>query len=131
MIERPSRVWRREVAEQRAALEAGTLSSDGAYASRLWPAEFVEAVDGALAAFDGEAEGLGGATDETVWATVEHVVRGLNAVNEPWERIETGEREELCQYIDDVLTAFGVDVAALTARRGLGRHELTDHWRDW
>ncbi|GAA1401295.1 type 1 glutamine amidotransferase [Kitasatospora putterlickiae] len=27
--------------------------------------------------------------------------------------------------------AAGVDVAALTERQGLGRHEITDRWRDW
>ena len=43
----------------------------------------------------------------------------------------TGERERLCLYIDETLTEHGVDVAALTASRGLGRHLLTDQWRDW
>ena len=35
-------------------------------------------------------------------------------------RLKTDEREQLCLYIDGALTERGVDVAALTASRGLG-----------
>lgn len=69
--------------------------------------------------------------DEAVWAAVERVVLGLNAADESHGAIETGEREELAEYIDAVLTNAGVDVAALTVRRGLSRAERTDFWRDW
>jgi hypothetical protein len=44
---------------------------------------------------------------------------------------ETGEREELCDYVDASLSEHGVDVPALTARQGLGRYQLTDRWRKW
>ncbi|BCB74790.1 hypothetical protein GCM10022251_79180 [Phytohabitans flavus] len=56
----------------------------------------------------------------------------LNGVDEDFGgHIDTITREELCEYIDDVLTATGVDVEALTARRGRDGSELTDEWRDW
>jgi hypothetical protein len=56
----------------------------------------------------------------------------LNAIDEEHgSRIETGEREELCEYIDDVLTDAGIDVGGLTARRDIDRAELTDEWREW
>ncbi|MFF9375982.1 hypothetical protein ACF1BB_15695 [Streptomyces griseoluteus] len=64
---------------------------------------------------------------------VERVVLALNAVNEAHNgsAFETGEREELCDYIDQSLTEHGVDVVALTARHGLGRYQLTGKWRKW
>ena len=76
---------------------------------------------------------LAGSDDEQVFAVVERVVLALNAVNEAHDKcaFETDEREQLCLYIDEALAERGVDVAALTASRGLGRHELTDQWRDW
>jgi hypothetical protein len=46
--------------------------------------------------------------------------------------IETGERyARVRQYIVDVLTDAGIDVAVLTFRHDVERHELTDEWRDW
>lgn len=76
---------------------------------------------------------LAGGDDERVFAVVRRVVLALNAVNEAHDEcaFETDEREQLCIYIDEALTEQGVDVATLTARGGLGRHELTDQWRDW
>lgn len=49
---------------------------------------------------------------------VERVVLALNALNEAHNgsAFETGEREQLCGYIDQSLTEHGVDVVALTAR---------------
>ncbi|MEU8231042.1 hypothetical protein AB0C12_15720 [Actinoplanes sp. NPDC048967] len=55
----------------------------------------------------------------------------LNAIDERQAVIETGEREELGEYLDAVLTEAGVDVTALTAGRSPHRSELTDAWRDW
>ncbi|MFI8106647.1 hypothetical protein [Streptomyces sp. NPDC086023] len=43
----------------------------------------------------------------------------------------TEEREQLCEYIVLTLGEHGVDVAALAARKGIGRSEITDDWRDW
>ncbi|GAA3349143.1 hypothetical protein GCM10020358_70210 [Amorphoplanes nipponensis] len=131
MISRPSQRWQRSVAEQEAAVAAGTLPRDQAYAAQLWPAEATAAIDAVLAAYEREIQSLPAVTDEAVWAAVERVVLALNAVDEESAVIETGEREDLCEYIDAVLTEAGVDVAALTGRRDLHRGELTDGWRDW
>ena len=131
MIERPSQVWQRRVAEQQVAVAAGTLPRDQAYAAELWPADATAAIDVTLAAYEQEIAGLPTVTDEAAWAAVERVVQALNTIDEAQAVIETGEREELCEYIDAVLTAKGVDVTALTARRSLHRGELTDAWRDW
>lgn len=131
MIERPTRGWRREVATQEAAVAAGGLDPVEAYAAELWPADFTAAVDAVLDVYEHDAAALDPVADEAVWVAVERVVLGLNAADENHGAIETGEREELAEYIDAVLTDAGVDVAALTARRGLSRAELTDSWRDW
>lgn len=102
-----------------------------AYAAKLWPADFTAAVDAVLEVYEHDAAALDPLADEAVWAVVERVVLGLNAADESHGAIETGEREEFAEYIDAVLTGAGVDVAALTARRGISRGELTDSWRDW
>ncbi|MFC3986875.1 hypothetical protein [Actinoplanes siamensis] len=131
MMERPTRRWQGKVAAQAAAVAAGDLDPAEAYAAELWPADFTAAVDAALDAYEQDVAGLDPAADEALWAAVERVVLGLNAADERHGAIETGEREELAEYVDAVLTAAGVDVAALAARRGLDRAELTDSWRAW
>ena len=111
----------------------GTLDpeSSDAFALRLYPAAFTADVDAALAAFERQADQADPTSDGEVWGLIEAVVESLNAVSERWELIETGEREELCQYIDDVLTAAGVDVAALASRSRIDRSDITDEWREW
>ena len=131
MTERPTVGWQNNVATQEAAVTAGTLARKDAWAAELWPAGFITAVDTVLAAYERDVAAAGPASDEAVWAAVETVVVGLNTADEPFGAIETGEREQLAEYVDAVLTAAGIDVAALTARRGHDRSELTDDWRDW
>ncbi|MGN9811386.1 hypothetical protein ACTMSW_18745 [Micromonospora sp. BQ11] len=133
MTERPTAEWRRDLQEQEAAVAAGTLDPDSAdaYALRLYPAAFTADVDAALTVFEHKVEQADLTSDGEVWGLIEGVVNGLNAVSERWELIETGEREELCQYIDDVLTAAGVDVSALASRRRIYRSDITDRWREW
>jgi len=131
MIERPTGAWRTEAARQEGQVRAGTLVPDEAYALRLCPADFLTAVDAALANFEHATTTLEVRDDEAVWSIVERVVLDLNTIADRTGLIETEEREQLCEYIDAVLTAKGVDIPALTASRGLGPHELTDTWRDW
>jgi hypothetical protein len=68
--------------------------------------------------------------DEAVWHAVERVVVAINdadAASGPV--IDTITREELCEYIEEVLVAAGVDVDALLERRGVD--EVAGEWRDW
>jgi hypothetical protein len=60
-----------------------------------------------------------------VLAAVTHVVEQLNDVADDYGLIETDGREQLCAYIDAVLTNAGVDIDALAERRGISR-DLTD-----
>lgn len=115
---------------QRAAVAAGQLAADEAYAAQLWPREFLDAVDVVLADYERDVAALGAdPADEPVWAAVQQVVEGLNDADDG--SIETGEREDLAAYVEAVLTAAGIDVVALTGRRGLHLSELTDEWREW
>lgn len=153
MITRPTEQWSRKVRDQKGGIAAGTLAEVDAYALHLWPDAFIAAVDTALDAYEADIRSLSRAesvtqpgpetlpgmppmpmpspSDDEVVASVVRVVMALNAINEEHERIETDEREELCRYIDDVLTDAGIDVKALTARRDVARAELTDGWREW
>ncbi|KUL30891.1 hypothetical protein [Actinoplanes awajinensis] len=124
MTERPSQTWQNA---KTAAVAAGVRPGES-YAVDIDPA-FIAAVDQALAGYEAEVRALTpAATDEQIWATVEHVVTALNQAD---EGIDTIEREELAEYLDHVLDKAGIDVTALTTRRGIDRAELTDQWRDW
>ncbi|MGC4896937.1 hypothetical protein [Micromonospora sp. DT31] len=153
MLTRPTEEWAREVRDQKSRIAAGALAEVDAYAVHLWPESFIAAVDAALDAYEADVRSLsrtGSVTrsgpealpgmppmpmpspsDDEIVASVERGVMALNAINEEDGRIETDEREGLCQYIDDVLTDAGIDVRALTARRDIARTELTDEWREW
>ncbi|RAJ82795.1 hypothetical protein K377_03845 [Streptomyces sp. PsTaAH-137] len=114
-------------------MAAGTLDPECACMAELFPESLLTATDSVLDAFEAELASLRGAPDEPVLAAVERVVLALNAVNDEHggDAYETGEREQLCDFIDEALTEQGIDVVALTARQGLGRYQLTDRWRDW
>ncbi|WP_238009539.1 DUF5713 family protein [Dactylosporangium sp. AC04546] len=130
MIERLTHQWRQETAEQEAAVAAGTLPANEAYARVFFPPAFVAAVDAALAAYEQEIASLDPPTDEAVWVAVERVVLALNDVDLDFgQHIETMTREELSEYIEDVLAAAGIDVEALLKRRGVD--EAAGEWRDW
>ncbi|MEV7231974.1 hypothetical protein AB0M79_33945 [Polymorphospora sp. NPDC051019] len=133
MPTRPTDEWRRRVDEEATAMADGSLPAEKAYAHRLWPEQLITDTEVVLTAFEADVRALAAPDDKQVFEVVQRVVEALNEVNyrQTGTGIETGEREELCLYIDDSLTDAGVDVAALTARHGMPRHELTDEWRDW
>ncbi|NEA49882.1 hypothetical protein [Streptomyces sp. SID10815] len=133
MAERPTTNWRSGIAQEAAELAAGTLDPDCACMVELFPRELLLETDAVLDVFEAELLTLTEEDDARIFAAVERVVLALNAVNEAHDdcAFETDEREQLCAYIDRTLTERGVDVASLTVRHGLGRHELTDRWRDW
>jgi hypothetical protein len=130
MIERLTDRWRRETAEQRAAVAAGSLPANEAYALTFFPPAFVAAVDTALNTYEQEVASLDPPTDEAVWRAVERVVVTLNDVDLAFgQHIETMTREELSEYIEDVLADADIDVEALLERRGVD--EAAGEWRDW
>lgn len=133
MMIRPSRTWREGVAEEARELAAGTLDPEQAYMASLFPEALSAATDAVLQDFETDVRALAEPSDEQVLEVVKRVVLALNAVNESFDHAayETGEREQLCDYIDQVLANSGNDVSALTARHGIDRHAITDEWRDW
>ncbi|MGW3735046.1 hypothetical protein [Streptomyces sp. NPDC005148] len=133
MTERPSKHWRDGVAEEARKLAAGSLTVEDAFMADLYPVSLLDATDEALDVFESALRTLRTPSGDEVFAAVQRVVLDLNSINDQHDGAgyETGEREELCQYIDQALTNCGIDVPALTARYGLGRYEITDGWRDW
>jgi hypothetical protein len=136
MARRPSDEWRRRVEEEAAELAQGSLSPDDAFASRLWPQSLRVTTNAALAAFEDELHALVSRSDENALDAVKRVVLALNKINELHIRAghvgyETGEREELCDYINASLEESGIDVEALEARNGIERGEIALEWRDW
>ncbi|GAA1564479.1 hypothetical protein GCM10009827_102590 [Dactylosporangium maewongense] len=138
MAERPTAQWRGRVAAQAAAIAAGTLDPGVAYAAELFPEDMLGQTDEVLARFEADVAGLVNArwepaTDTEIFEVVERTVKALNAVNARFGEAayETGEREELCAYIEAVLDEAGIDVDALAGRHRMTRHEITDEWREW
>ncbi|MEU7998260.1 hypothetical protein AB0B83_23420 [Micromonospora sp. NPDC049060] len=133
MAERPSQYWRGEVAKEARSVAGGAISPDCASFLGVYSESFLEAVDAALATFELEAQELGAASDAQILAVVERVVRALNRVNQQavGGSIDTDEREQICLFIDEVLTEGGVDVGELAARHGVSRYAITDRWRQW
>ncbi|WP_073948435.1 hypothetical protein [Streptomyces kebangsaanensis] len=135
MAIRPPENWRALVAQEARELAAGTLAPECAGMAELFPEPLLKATDDALQAFEEDVRALKEPSDEEVFGAIQRVVLDLNAINEDdklgGSGYETDEREQLCEYIDRTLSEHGIDVAALAARSGMGRHEITDQWRDW
>ncbi|MFD8615383.1 hypothetical protein ACFV09_41965 [Streptomyces sp. NPDC059631] len=135
MAIRPPENWRAGMAEEARELAAGTLDPECAGMAELYPESLLRATDEALQAFERDLGALGEPSDDQAFDTIKHVVLRLNAIDDGSHSggagYDTGEREQLCEYIDETLTEHGVDVAALAARRGIGRADITDEWREW
>lgn len=133
MATRPSQHWREQVASEAAELANGTLDPEEAFAAELFPVSLLDATDTVLARFETVIMRLTDPTDDEIMDTIRQVVLELNRVNDDHNGAgyETGEREQLCDYIDSVLGEAGIDVPALAERCGIDRWELTDEWREW
>ena len=101
--------------------------------TRLFPESLLVRTDQTLEAFQAVLAKLPDPSDDQVLAVVKRTILALNKVNREHggTGYETGEREELCDYIDNSLTEAGIDVEALASRRGIGRYAITDEWRTW
>ena len=133
MTIRPSDLWRDSVAEEAREVAAGALAVEEAFMGRLFPESLLRATDAALGSFEGEVLALRRPSDDEVFAVVKRAVLALNAINKEHGGggYETGEREQLCEFIDGTLEEHSIDIPALAARNGIGAHEITDEWRDW
>ena len=61
------------------------------------------------------------------------LVVALNEINADYDYavIETGEREQLCQFVEDVIDESSVDIGDFANHLGCEKCEVTDQWRDW
>lgn len=125
------------MAEEAAGLAAGTVDPDDAVAAEFWPDDMIRETDEVLNGFDADVAGLVNhrfepAEDAEIFAAIKRTVLALNAVNAGYVvGYETGEREQLCEYIESVLEEAGIDVDAFAGRHRMTRHEITDEWRTW
>lgn len=90
-----------------------------------------EACAGFTQVFDGLLEDLieagPAASDERKLAAIQKAVEALNALNEQDDLlIETGEREDLCELVNLVAVAAGLD----PTKYGDGEGPASE-WRDW
>ena len=133
VTKRPTEAWRQHLEDQEAAVAAGKLDpeSNDAWAIRLFPAAFTADVDKALALFEQGIEQADLSRQHDIWVLIKGVIDNLNAVSKQWELIETGEREDLCKYIDDALTEAGADLDAVADGARIERNDLADEWREW
>ncbi|WP_066956407.1 hypothetical protein [Streptomyces lushanensis] len=133
MAIKPSQNWRAGVAQEARDVASGELDPGCAFMDQLFPDSLLEATEATLRSFEADVHAWVGPSDELVFGAVRRVVLALNSINEEHggAGYETGEREDLCAYIDRTLTEHGIDVPALAARNGMGAHEITDEWRDW
>lgn len=136
MVRRPSDEWQRKVDEEAAEVTQGARSPTDVYAVVLWPESLRSGTDAALASFEAELAALKSSTGADVLGVVERVVLTLNKINEQHVTAglvgyETGEREELCDYITSSLRESGIDVEALEERNGADRGDIAGRWRAW
>ena len=138
MVDRPTAVWRADVAADAADLAAGVIGPEEAVSAKLWPDEMIQATDAVLDSFERDVAGLvehrrEAATDADLLEVVERTVRALNAVNGRFQgaAYETDERELLCEYIELVLQEVGIEAGDLARRNGVRSGDITGPWRDW
>lgn len=136
MAQRPTERWRARGAEEVALIARGELDPDDAYAAHLWSEELIAGTDAVLEHFERAIGGIDPTSDDAITDAVKTVVLALNKVNRENRdhgRIgyETGEREQLCEFIELTLAEARVDVDGYADRFRIARHELTDEWREW
>ncbi|CAM5468331.1 hypothetical protein MAUB1S_07870 [Mycolicibacterium aubagnense] len=72
---------------------------------------------------DGVKDATGKADAAAIYAAVKHLVLGLNQINTQSGMIETLERDELGDLIDDVVRTTGFNLAE--------GEDVTSEWREW
>jgi hypothetical protein len=137
MVERPTAVWRQQIAYEVADLAAGRIDPEEAFTAGLWPEPMICETDDVLDRFDAEVADLvnhrhSPGEDAEIREVIRCTVLALNTVDVRHDGpYETGERELLCGYIEHTLDGAGLDVDGFATRQRMTRHEITDEWREW
>jgi hypothetical protein len=134
-IQLTTELWRERKAEEKREFEAGAISADDCFMDRLFPDAFLDRTETLLKEFVASVDQCSSSASDfpKVMRSVETLVVALNKVNEDFDHgvIETDEREELCEFIDEVIVARGIDIEALAAAQNCDPYEITDQWREW
>lgn len=134
-VKLPSQGWRDSKAEERQKFLAGKITAKECFMESLFPDEFIDRTDTALKLFVANISNCSPHQDDypKVRNAIKSLVLDLNKINDDFDGsvIETGEREEICDFIDDVIVAHGIDIDAYAEYLDCGRYELADEWRDW
>ncbi|MDM5248411.1 MULTISPECIES: hypothetical protein [unclassified Lysinibacillus] len=132
---RPTSRWRNAKREEEEEFTAGLIEKDDCIYAELFPDSFIHQTEMVLEQYAASIAKLPNQPDSypAIMKSIETAVLALNEINEVGGGglIETGEREELCDYFDQVLIQRGIDIDDLTKSQNLGRYELTDDWREW
>ena len=133
MAIRPTRFWREGIEEEARQVASGELREEWASMVQLFPGLLLSRTDGVLQAFEEEVSALVNPADADVLEVVKRAVIALNSIHADFDHdaYATGERDQLCSYIDDVISESGVDVDDLARRSGISRNEIIDKWREW
>ena len=133
---RPTTFWRAMRDKEAQEWAAGLITAqEGCIWARLFPNEFLDRIERVLDAFAAAIAALPATPDAYpgVMRAIETTVLALNEINESGcgGGFDSGERELLCNYIDEIIIRHGVDIDALANSQNVERYELTDEWRDW
>ncbi|MEW6435897.1 MAG: hypothetical protein AB1508_01855 [Pseudomonadota bacterium] len=132
---RPSTRWRDAKRQEAEDLANGRIAADECYMLQLFPDDFIAKTEAVLDAYSAAIAKLPTTADAypDVMAQIKTAVVALNDINEAGDRdlIETDEREDLCAFLEQVIIRHGIDIDALAKSQNVGRHELTDRWREW
>ena len=125
--------WREDKAEEKREFEAGEIAEDELCLDQLFPDQFIADTEPLLVEFAGAIAATNALDYDNVMNSIKSLVEKLNEINDKYngEVIETGEREQLCQYIEDVISESAIDLDAYAKSMECDKNEITDLWREW
>ena len=128
-----TQTWREDKAEEKREFEVGEITEDDACLDQLFPDQFIADTELVLIEFAGAIAATEARDYGSVMHSIMSLVVKLNENNDKYdgEVIETGEREQLCQYIEDVISESTIDLEAYAKSRVCDKNEITDLWREW
>lgn len=136
-VKLPTDIWRERISEEKREFAAGLISIEDCVGEQLYPDEFLKRADVLLTKFVSKIEGASKEANSfpSIMESVKSLVLALNDLNysEDFDVtvIETGEREDLCEFIHAVIVSQGFDLTALAAFAKCCTTDLTLQWREW
>jgi hypothetical protein len=128
-----TQIWRDEKINEKRQFEAGEIDASECCMAELFPDEFINETEPLLQSLADRISDIDELDYPAVSDAIKTLVMALNQINEKFDQavIETGEREQLCQFIEDVIEESAVDLGKYAVNFGCDSSEITDTWRDW